>query len=51
MPPTVPAGLPCIAVVFAKLVVDSEDRGHRPFIVTLNDGKEMCIGVQCRYTI
>ncbi|OJT09472.1 Peroxisomal acyl-coenzyme A oxidase 3 [Trametes pubescens] len=47
MPPTVPAGLPCIAVVFAKLVVDSEDRGHRPFIVTLNDGKEMCIGVQC----
>ncbi|KAL1945615.1 hypothetical protein VTO73DRAFT_1617 [Trametes versicolor] len=46
MPPTVPAGLPCVAVVFAKLIIDDEDRGHRPFIVTLNDGKEMCTGVQ-----
>ncbi|KAH9940412.1 acyl-CoA dehydrogenase NM domain-like protein [Epithele typhae] len=48
MPPTVPAGLPCIAVVFAKLIVDGEDRGHRPFLVALNDGKEMCTGVQAR---
>ncbi|KAI0644432.1 acyl-CoA dehydrogenase NM domain-like protein [Trametes meyenii] len=48
MPPTVPAGLPCVAVVFAKLIVDDESRGHRPFIVTLNDGKQMCTGVQSR---
>ncbi|KAI0633883.1 acyl-CoA dehydrogenase NM domain-like protein [Trametes polyzona] len=48
MPPTVPAGLPCIAVVFAKLVVNGQDRGHRPFIVALNDGKQMCTGVQCK---
>ncbi|KAM5537960.1 hypothetical protein V8D89_008436 [Ganoderma adspersum] len=48
MPPTVPAGLPCVAVVFARLVVDGEERGHRPFIVVLNDGKQMCTGVQSR---
>ncbi|KAI0818486.1 acyl-CoA dehydrogenase NM domain-like protein [Trametes gibbosa] len=48
MPPTVPAGLPCVAVVFAKLIVNGEDRGHRPFIVALNDGKQMCTGVQCK---
>ncbi|KAI0633884.1 acyl-CoA dehydrogenase NM domain-like protein [Trametes polyzona] len=48
MPPTVPAGLPCIAVVFAKLIVNGEDRGHRPFIVSLNDGEQMCAGVQSR---
>ena len=44
-----PAGLPCVAVVFARLIVDSEDRGHRPFIVPINDGKQMCAGVQSRY--
>ncbi|OJT05047.1 Acyl-coenzyme A oxidase, peroxisomal [Trametes pubescens] len=48
MPPTVPAGQPCVAVVFAKLIVNGEDRGHRPFIVALNDGKQMCTGVQCK---
>ena len=49
MPPTVPAGLPCIGVVFAKLIVDGENRGHRPFVVPLNDGKQMCSGVQSRF--
>ncbi|KAI0744987.1 acyl-CoA dehydrogenase NM domain-like protein [Earliella scabrosa] len=48
MPPTMPAGLPCVAVVFARLIVNSEDRGHRPFIVPINDGKQMCAGVQSR---
>ncbi|KAI0768840.1 acyl-CoA dehydrogenase NM domain-like protein [Trametes elegans] len=48
MPPTVPAGLPCVAVVFAKLIVNGEDRGHRPFLVPLNDGKQMCPGVQSK---
>ena len=49
MPPTVPAGLPCVAVVFARLIVNGEDCGHRPFIVPLNDGKQMCTGIQSRY--
>ena len=48
MPPTVPAGLPTVAVVWARLVVFDEDRGVRPFIVYLNDGKQMCTGVKCR---
>lgn len=49
MPPTVPAGLPCIAVVFARLIVNGEFRGHRPFVVPLNDGRQMCTGIQSRY--
>ncbi|KAI1785917.1 acyl-CoA dehydrogenase NM domain-like protein [Ganoderma leucocontextum] len=48
MPPTVPAGLPCVAVVFARLIVNGEDCGHRPFVVPLNDGKQMCAGIQSR---
>lgn len=39
------AGIPRIAVVMAKLVVEGEDRGIRPFLVALGDGKEMCRGV------
>lgn len=45
MPPTVPAGIPLVAIVWAKLVVDGEDRGTRPFLVPLNDGKQMCAGI------
>lgn len=48
MPPTVPAGLPCVGVVFARLIVNGEDRGHRPFVVPLNDGKQMCAGVESK---
>ncbi|OCH86126.1 acyl-CoA dehydrogenase NM domain-like protein [Obba rivulosa] len=48
MPPTMPVGTPCIAVVFARLIVDGEDRGIRPFIVPLNDGDQMCKGVESR---
>ncbi|KAI0093488.1 acyl-CoA dehydrogenase NM domain-like protein [Irpex rosettiformis] len=48
MPPTVPAGLPTVAVVWARLFVNGEDRGVRPFIVYLNDGKQMCAGVKSR---
>jgi len=39
------AGLPRIAVVMAKLIVKGEDRGIRPVLVALGDGKEMCKGV------
>ncbi|KAH8692187.1 hypothetical protein BGW36DRAFT_42969 [Talaromyces proteolyticus] len=46
MPPSMPvAGIPRVAVVFARLMVDGEDRGVRPFIVSLGDGKKMCTGV------
>ncbi|GKZ37084.1 hypothetical protein AbraIFM66950_008475 [Aspergillus brasiliensis] len=46
MPPTTPrCRLPVIAVVFARLIVEGEDYGVRPFLVPLGDGKEMCKGV------
>ncbi|KAF9884606.1 hypothetical protein FE257_001428 [Aspergillus nanangensis] len=46
MPPTIPiANIPRIGVVMANLVVEGENRGIRPFVVTLNDGKRMCKGV------
>lgn len=46
MPPTTPRGrLPAIAVVVARLVVAGEDRGLRPFLVPLGDGRTMCKGV------
>ncbi|KAI0790859.1 acyl-CoA dehydrogenase NM domain-like protein [Abortiporus biennis] len=48
MPPTIPAGKPTLAVVFARLIVNREDRGIRPFIVALNDGKQMCSGITAR---
>ncbi|KZT01816.1 acyl-CoA dehydrogenase NM domain-like protein [Laetiporus sulphureus 93-53] len=48
MPPTSPTGIPCIAVVFARTVVEDEDRGVKPFIVRLNDGTTMESGVICK---
>ncbi|KAH7913696.1 acyl-CoA dehydrogenase NM domain-like protein [Hygrophoropsis aurantiaca] len=48
MPPTVPVGTPTIGIVFARLLVDGEDRGIRPFLVPLNDGDQMCAGVTAR---
>jgi len=45
MPPTVPTGLPTFAVLFAKMIVKGEDWGMRPFLVPLNDGKQMVSGV------
>ncbi|KAJ7130599.1 acyl-CoA oxidase [Mycena epipterygia] len=49
MPASIPAGgVPRIAVVMARLIIDGQDRGIRPFVVPLNDGKVMCEGVSCR---
>ncbi|KAF8890391.1 acyl-CoA dehydrogenase NM domain-like protein [Infundibulicybe gibba] len=48
MPPTIPVGIPCVAIVFARLMVDSEDRGIRPFIVPMNDGLKMFPGITAR---
>ena len=49
MPPTVPTGLPTFAVLFAKMIVKGEDWGMRPFLVPLNDGKQMVSGVTAQY--
>ncbi|KAK9234724.1 acyl-CoA dehydrogenase/oxidase C-terminal [Lipomyces kononenkoae] len=49
MPPTSPqVGFPRVAIVIARLLVDSKDRGTRPFIVWLNDGYRMRQGVHIR---
>ncbi|KAF8131461.1 acyl-CoA dehydrogenase NM domain-like protein [Boletus edulis] len=49
MPPTIPrGGAPWIGLVMARLIVQGNDRGIRPFIVPLNDGKQMCVGVSAR---
>ncbi|KAH9930206.1 acyl-CoA dehydrogenase NM domain-like protein [Fomitopsis serialis] len=49
MPPTGPFGsLPRVAIVFARLVVQGENRGIRPFLVALGDGQQMCKGVTAR---
>ncbi|KAL0952494.1 hypothetical protein HGRIS_006757 [Hohenbuehelia grisea] len=48
MPPTAPAGVPCISVVFARTICDGEDRGVKPFLVPINDGIHMHPGVVCK---
>ncbi|KAJ6567076.1 acyl-CoA dehydrogenase NM domain-like protein [Mycena capillaripes] len=48
MPPTVPCGIPCIAVVMARLFKNGADLGIKPFLVSINDGKVMCPGVVAR---
>jgi hypothetical protein len=45
------AGMPRVAIVMARLIVDREDRGVRPFVVALGDGKEMCKGVTSKYAV
>lgn len=48
MPPSVPlpdVNMPRVAVVLARLVVNGEDYGIRPFVSPLTNGKEMCKGV------
>ncbi|OJD36606.1 acyl-dehydrogenase nm domain-like protein [Diplodia corticola] len=46
MSPTTPdAGMPSGAIIFARLIVDAEDRGVRPFWVLLHDSEQMEEGV------
>ncbi|EMD40441.1 hypothetical protein CERSUDRAFT_130285 [Gelatoporia subvermispora B] len=46
MPPTAPKGsMPRVALVIARLIVNGENRGVRPFVVALGDGKQMCKGI------
>ncbi|PWY83648.1 acyl-CoA oxidase [Aspergillus sclerotioniger CBS 115572] len=47
MPPSAPvAGIPRIALVFARLLIDGEDRGIGPFIVPINNGQQMQRGIK-----
>ncbi|KAJ7488099.1 acyl-CoA dehydrogenase NM domain-like protein [Mycena latifolia] len=45
MAPTNPCGVPCVAIVFARLIVDHDDRGIKPFLVPINDGRTMYPGI------
>ncbi|KAI0634238.1 acyl-CoA oxidase [Trametes polyzona] len=46
MPPTLPfGGVPRVAIVIARLVRRGVFQGLRPFLVSLNDGKQMCKGI------
>ncbi|GJJ06007.1 hypothetical protein Clacol_000194 [Clathrus columnatus] len=48
MPSTCPLGIPSLAIVFARLVVNGEDYGIRPFLVKLHDGFKMDPGITSR---
>ncbi|CAG8304578.1 unnamed protein product [Penicillium salamii] len=49
MPPTSPIeGHPRVGLVIARLMVRGEDRGVRPFVVRINDGRVMSEGITCR---
>ncbi|KAI0827408.1 acyl-CoA oxidase [Trametes gibbosa] len=49
MPPTLPfGGVPRVAIVMARLVYGGKFKGLRPFLVSLNDGREMCKGITAR---
>lgn len=49
MPPTTSlAGIPCVAVVFARLLVNGESQGVEPFIVPINDSTRVRLGIASR---
>ncbi|KAJ6509202.1 hypothetical protein C8R47DRAFT_12821 [Mycena vitilis] len=48
MPPTVPCGLPCIAVVMARLLKNGVDLGIKPFLVPINYGNVLYPGITAR---
>ncbi|KAJ7290222.1 acyl-CoA dehydrogenase NM domain-like protein [Mycena rebaudengoi] len=48
MPPTTPSGLPCVAIVMARLIDSGVDMGIKPFFVHINDGKVMHVGITAR---
>lgn len=49
MPLTLPGGgVPRVGIVMARLIHKGTDKGVRPFIAALNDGKEMCKGITAR---
>ncbi|PBK93467.1 hypothetical protein ARMGADRAFT_1012355 [Armillaria gallica] len=49
MPPTVPVlRKPAFGIVWAKLIINGEITGIRPFLVKINDGKDMYKGISAR---
>ena len=46
---TTKSGMDKVAIVCARLMVDDEYRGIRPFIVSLGDGSQMGKGITARY--
>jgi acyl-CoA oxidase len=49
MPPTTPlAGIPRVAIVFARLIVGHDDHGIKPFVVWLSDSVNMRKGITSR---
>ncbi|KAH9918440.1 acyl-CoA dehydrogenase NM domain-like protein [Fomitopsis serialis] len=48
MPPTAPMGMPCVAIVFARALIEGEDRGVKPFLVHIHNGKDMNKGIVCK---
>ena len=49
MPPTAPKGnMPRVAIVIARLMVNGENRGVRPFVVALGDGTQMAKGIAAK---
>lgn len=49
MPPTTPnAGIPRVAIVFARLKVNGDDHGVKPFLVWLCDADQMRRGITSR---
>ncbi|KAK8912558.1 hypothetical protein VCV18_012237 [Metarhizium anisopliae] len=49
MPPSTPlCGVPRVAVVFARLIVDGHDHGVKPFVVKLCDAQPICRGITSR---
>ena len=51
MSTTIPAGIPAVGLVLARLVVKDEFQGLRWFLVDINDGTRMCPGIAARYAI
>ncbi len=52
MPPSgVVEGIDRVGIVIARLIVDGDDRGLRPFIVMLSANGQMCKGVTSRYAL
>jgi acyl-CoA oxidase len=50
MPPTIPSGVPLVAIVYAKLIDQGGmSRGVKPFIVHLSsDGHNLARGIKCK---
>lgn len=51
MPPSIPCGTPSDGIVFARLLVDGEDRGVKPFLVPIHDGYSMSPGITAKFVL